>query len=82
MIQVNMLEAKTNLTKLVKLLETKQEDEVLICRNGLPVAKIIKFEKQAGKRIGIAKGKHKPLDLDEFNSMNEEIEKEFYGDYY
>lgn len=79
MIQVNMLEAKTNLTKLVKLIESKQEDEILICRNGEPVAKIVRFEKDNNKRIGLAKGKFKPLDLDLFNSLNEEIAKEFYG---
>lgn len=80
MIKVNMLEAKTNLTKLVKLLESKEEDEILICRNNEPVARILRYERPKNKRIGIAKGKHKPLDLEEFNSMNEEIAKEFYGE--
>ena len=79
MTQVNMLEAKTNLTKLIRLLETRQEDEILIARNGQPVAKIVKFEKQTG-RIGSASRKHRSLDLDEFNAMNEEIAKEFYGE--
>ena len=81
MTQMNMLEAKTSLTKLVRLLETKEEDEVIICRKGEPVARLIRYEKPKNQRIGIAKGKHKPLDLEEFNSMNEEIEKEFYGDF-
>ncbi|MBQ6215823.1 MAG: hypothetical protein IJK53_00405 [Erysipelotrichaceae bacterium] len=80
MTMVNMLEAKTSLTKLVKLLENKEEDEVLICRSGVPVARIMRYEKPKNKRIGIAKGKHKPLDLDAFNAMNEEIAKEFYGE--
>ncbi len=80
MMKVNMLEAKTNLTKLVKLLESKEEDEILICRNNEPVARILRYERPKNKRIGIAKGKHKPLDLKEFNSMNEEIAKEFYGE--
>ena len=79
MTQVNMLEAKTNLTKLIKLLETRQEDEILIARNGQPVAKIVKFEKQMS-RIGTARRKHRSLDLDEFNATNEEIAKEFYGE--
>ena len=79
MTMVNMLEAKTSLTKLVKLLENKEEDEVLICRNGSPVAKIVRFEKK-NKRIGIAKNYFGGLDLEEFNSLNDEIEKEFYGE--
>ena len=73
---VNMLEAKTDLTKLIRQLETKQEEEIWICRRGVPVAKLVKFEKNAGKRIGNAKGKHKPLDLDAFNS----VDKEIWGD--
>lgn len=80
MIKVNMLEAKTNLTKLVKLLESKEEDEILICRNNEPVAMILRYERPKNKRIGIAKGFFGSLDLDEFNSMNEEIAKEFYGE--
>lgn len=80
MTMVNMLEAKTSLTKLVKLLESKEEDEVLICRNGVPVARIMRYEKPESKRIGIAKGYFGSLDLDAFNSMNEEIEKEFHGE--
>ena len=79
MTQVNMLEAKTNLTKLIRLLETRQEDEILIARNGQPVAKIVKFEKPVNTRIGIAKGFFNSPDLEEFNALNDEIEKEFYG---
>ena len=80
MTMVNMLEAKTGLTKLVKLLESKEEDEILICRNNEPVARILRYERPKNKRIGIAKGFFGSLDLDEFNSMNEEIAKEFYGE--
>ena len=77
---VNMLEAKTNLTKLIKLLENKEEDEIIIARNNIPVAKLVFYEKQANKRIGLTEGKYKSISLQEFNSLNEEIEKEFYGE--
>lgn len=40
MMQVNILEAKTNFSKLIRLLETKKEDSITIARNGKPVAKI------------------------------------------
>ncbi len=36
--------------------------------------------KEKPGRIGTAGRKHKPLDLDGFNSMNEEIGKEFGGE--
>lgn len=77
---VNMLEAKTNLTKLIKLLENKEEDEIIIARNNIPVAKLVFYEKQVNKRIGLTEGKYKSISLHDFNSLNEEIEKEFYGE--
>ena len=40
MTQVNMLEAKTDLSKLVRLLETGQEEMILIARNGTPVVEM------------------------------------------
>jgi antitoxin (DNA-binding transcriptional repressor) of toxin-antitoxin stability system len=81
MCKVNVLEAKTNLSKLLMLLETKQEDEVIICKNNNPIA-VIKLIPQVdvSKRIGIAKGKITVPDLEEFNSMDEEIAQMFYGE--
>ncbi len=56
--QVNILEAKTDFSKLLRLLETKKEDYITIARNGKPVAKITLInETPVSKRIGIAKGK-------------------------
>ena len=80
MIKVNMLEAKTNFSKLIRLLENKEEDEIIVCRDNVPVAKIVRYEKPQSKRIGVAKGKHRSISLEEFNSLNEEIAKEFYGE--
>ena len=69
MTQVNMLEAKTDLSKLVRLLETRQEDIIFIARNGTPVVEMKLTEKKpAVKRIGIAKGKlHIPDDFDKWD---------------
>ena len=78
--QFNMLEAKTNFSKLIKLLETKQEDEIIIAKDNVPVAKIVLYEKSLNKRIGLTKGKYKPLNMELFDSLDNEIEKEFYGD--
>lgn len=69
MTQVNMLEAKTELSKLVRLLETGQEEMILIARNGTPVVEMKLVQKKpASKRIGIAKGKfHIPEDFDKWD---------------
>ena len=37
--KVNMLEAKTNLSKLVEAVETGKETEIILARNGKPVAR-------------------------------------------
>ena len=67
--QVNILEAKTNLSKLVRLVENGEEDMIAIARYGKPVVKIVTFnDVPVSKRIGVAKGKLKsPEDLDQYN---------------
>ena len=58
--QVNILEAKTNLSNLVRLIETGKEERIvkMVLYNDVPVS----------KRIGVAKGKLKsPDDLDQYN---------------
>ena len=58
MMQVNILEAKTDFSKLIRLLETKREDYITVARNGKPVAKITLInETPVSKRIGVGKGK-------------------------
>ena len=40
MTQVNMLEAKNDLSKLVRMLENKEEDIIYIARNGKAIVQI------------------------------------------
>ncbi len=76
--QVNILEAKTNLSKLVKLVESGKEESVVIARYGKPVVQIVTCNNTpVSKRIGVAKGKLKsPDDLDQYN---DEINTMFGG---
>ena len=58
MIQVDIQEAKTDFSKLIRLLETKKEDYITVARNGKPVVKITRIsEAPVANRIGIAKGR-------------------------
>ena len=58
MIQVNILEAKTDFSKLIRLLETKREDSITVARNGKPVVRMTLInETPVSRRIGVAKGK-------------------------
>lgn len=76
MTQVNMLEAKTDLSKLVKLLETKQEDVIYLARNGTAVVQMTLIpQKPVGKRIGVAEGKFKVPD--EFEAWDKEVEEKY-----
>ena len=68
--QVNILQAKTDFSKLVRILESKREDTIIVSRYGKPVVQITLYnEKPVSKRIGIAKGKfNSPIDLDKDNA--------------
>jgi prevent-host-death family protein len=58
MITVNMLDAKSNLSRLVEAVESGAEPEIVIARDGRPAAKLVPVgKKAAGQRIGVAKGK-------------------------
>ena len=73
--QVNILEAKTDFSKLIRILESKKEESITVARNGKPVAQItLIHETPVSNRIGIAKGKFKsPIDFDSDNAEIAEI---------
>lgn len=55
MTKLNIHEAKTNLSKYIKRVQAGEE--VVLCKNGEPVAKIIPFAPEKKKRVlGFAKG--------------------------
>ena len=63
---INMFEAKSQLSKLVELVESGAEAEIVIARNGKPAAKLVPVTyRLAGTRIGLAEGQFLvPDDLD------------------
>lgn len=78
--QVNMLEAKTKLSKLVEAVETGQEPEIVIARNGKPVARIVPLEApkvDTSRRLGIAEGEYE-FDYEAFQALDAVIAKDFY----
>ena len=73
-----MFEAKSDLSALVKSLETHKEDKIFIARNGKPIVQMTLIPNQPKKkRIGSAKGKFTIPDA--FDSWDNEIE-EMFGD--
>lgn len=75
--KVNMLEAKTNLSKLVEAVETGKEQEIILARNGKPVARIVPIV-QPDRIIGIADGEF-DLDFEEFQALDEVIWKDWHN---
>ncbi|RQS67930.1 type II toxin-antitoxin system Phd/YefM family antitoxin [Burkholderia sp. Bp8963] len=76
---VNMHDAKSRLSGLVEALELGRESEVVIARNGHPVARIVPYV--APKRIGAARqllaGLHIPATVDAFNAGDDSIAADF-----
>ena len=74
MLQANMLEAKNSLSALVRIVESGQEDCVVIARHGKPVAKIVRYD-EAGtsRRVGVAKGKRLYADSWDSPEMDAEV---------
>lgn len=77
--QVNILEAKTNFSKLLALLESRQEDEIVIAKNKKPLARITLLPQgDTSRRIGVAEGKL--VYPDDINEMDDEIAAIFNGE--
>jgi len=55
---VDVLDAQSNLPRFVEAVESGREAEVIIARNGRPVARLVPVAGMpAGQRIGVAAGK-------------------------
>ena len=75
---VNMLEAKTNLSRLVEAIERGEEREIVIARNNHPAAKLVPISSvPAATRVGVAKGLFEVPDID---AHNMEVARLFLGE--
>lgn len=75
---VNMLQAKSTLSRLVETIEQGQEREIVIARNGRPAAKLVPVDTvPAGQRIGVARGRFEVPDS--IDAHNEEVAGLFMG---
>lgn len=69
---INMLDAKSSLSKLVHALESGQASEFIIARNGRPAARLVPLkvaQDDRQRRIGAARGRFLvPDDMDARNT--------------
>lgn len=72
---VNILEAKTQLSRLVERVESGAEAEIVIARNGRPAARLVPLAAQpVQQRIGVAAGRFKvPESIDLNNPLVEQL---------
>jgi prevent-host-death family protein len=74
--EVNIHEAKTNLSRLLQ--RVAMGEEVIIAKAGTPIAKLVPVKKSLKKRIfGSAKGDF--IVPDDFNDPDPDIEDLFYN---
>ena len=75
---VNMLQAKTSLSRLVEAIELGQEREIVIARNGRPAARLVPMHVlPIGQRIGAAKGLFEVPD--NIDAHNDEVARLLMG---
>ena len=73
-----MLEAKSSLSRLVEAIESGEEAEIIIARNGKPAARLVPLvSPAAGTRIGVAKGRFGPVRPN--RALDAEVEKLMQG---
>lgn len=76
---VNMLQAKSTLSRLVEAIEQGREREIIIARNGRPAAKLVPVNTgPVGPRLGVAKGKFEVPDS--IDAHNAEVARLLLGD--
>lgn len=76
MVVVNMHEAKTRLSELVRLVEAGER--VVLARNGTPVAELVPADRSKKREGGFWKGQ--AWISPDFDEPDPELEKLFYGE--
>ena len=74
MLVVNIHDAKTNLSKYLDNLVNRHE-EVIICKNGKPIAKLVEYKVTTERHLGTWKDKVK-INAD-FDELPEDFMKDF-----
>ncbi len=71
---VNIAQTQTDFSELLNLLESKQEERIILARNGQDIAQItLLAPSPVSRRIGIAKGKC--TIPDDFDRYDDEIDE-------
>ncbi|MEQ1667780.1 MAG: type II toxin-antitoxin system Phd/YefM family antitoxin [Sulfuriferula sp.] len=75
---VNMLQAKSTLSRLVEAIEQGREREIIIARDGRPAARLVPLATNtSANRLGCAKGLFEVPDT--IDAHNDEVARLFIG---
>ena len=74
---VSLFDAKIHLSRLIDQIATGAESEIVISRNGKPVARIVPIREDVSRRIGLARGEFEIPD--EVDAHNAEVAALFLG---
>ena len=79
---VNMLAAKSNLSKLVERVESGAEPEIVIARDGKPAARLVPILPRggSGRRLGLVAGQYPTCSQQEFDADNAAVAALFAGE--
>lgn len=75
--QVNISEAKTNLSQLVD--RAFHGEKIVISKNNLPLVDLVPHQIESKRKLGVLSGKYSVPD-ELFQQEDEEIDEMFYGD--
>src|SRR5579872_4729457 len=73
MIIVDITDAKDDLSKLLESIENGTETEVIIERDGRPVARLLPIT-TGRRRLGLANGKYANMTLEQFNATTKRFD--------
>jgi antitoxin (DNA-binding transcriptional repressor) of toxin-antitoxin stability system len=75
MSHVDILQIKAKLSSFVKALESGAETEIVIMRDGKPVAKLVRVATKSKnrRRLGLANGMYPTMTQEEFDASNDKI---------
>lgn len=80
MLTINVHQAKTHLSKYLQDLQNGEEDEIWLCKNNEPLAKLIPIKKKKKTRPVPGLGRGLVVDTSDFEFGDDEIEELFYAD--
>lgn len=82
MVLVDLMEAGEKLSRLMDMLDSGAASEIVLTRNGTPVAKLVAIERQrtTPRKLGLRNGHYRSMTLEDLNASDAAIASLFSGE--